>query len=122
MMRSSPKQNIIYMFVAMSKSHYVPTRIPTVQNVVQKERNCIGSNNIQYLGSPSSRVYTQTKLIYNQQNIERSRVELKKEKIDRKKKEGTKRRRDDVQIMTKQIIRIKPTTHKHRTIATDEPP
>ena len=69
--------------MALSKSYYVDTKIPTVQILVQKEErryNYIGSNSIQYLESPSSLVYMHTKLIYNQQNIERSQEELKKER------------------------------------------
>ena len=65
--------------MAFSNSYYVDTRIPIVQMLVKKEErryNYIRSNNIQRLESPSSRFYMHTKLIYNQQNIERSQVEL----------------------------------------------
>ena len=42
--------------MAVSKSCvHVHNRIPTVQNLVLKKK--VGSNNMQYLESPSSRVY-----------------------------------------------------------------
>ena len=77
--------------MALSKSYYIDTRIPTVQILVQKEErrwNYIELNNIQY---PSSRVYIHTKLICNQQNTERSQVELKKKK---KKKQREKKKKE----------------------------